>query len=141
MKIVKLILNGIAWGCTVSVFVIMFGCVITGDDFLVKTSEGFIRQSIASMIVGIGFVVPTLVYYNRSLSRWIQILIHLGIGFIIYLPIAVYLGWIPINLGPKMALLSILFAVIFSFAVVLVYFIYYKYEADKMNRKIDRLNQ
>ena len=141
MKIVKLILKGIAWGCTVSVFVIMFGSAIVGDTFLAKTSGEFIRQSFASMIVGIGFVVPTLVYNNRNLSRWIQILIHMGIGFIVYFPIAVHLGWIPTNLGLKMTVLSVLIAIISTFVILLIHFIYYKYEADKMNQKIDHLNQ
>ncbi|MBD5396514.1 MAG: DUF3021 domain-containing protein [Lachnospiraceae bacterium] len=141
MKIVKLFLKGIAWGCTVSVFVIMFGSAIVGDTFLAKTSEEFIRQFLAAMIVGIGFVVPTLIYDNRNLSRWVQILIHMGIGFIVYFPIAVHLGWIPTNLGLKMTVLSVLIAIISTFVILLVHFIYYKYEADKMNQKIDHLNQ
>ena len=132
MKIVKLFLKGI---------VIMFGSAIVGDTFLAKTSEEFIRQFLAAMIVGIGFVVPTLIYDNRNLSRWVQILIHMGIGFIVYFPIAVHLGWIPTNLGLKMTVLSVLIAIISTFVILLVHFIYYKYEADKMNQKIDHLNQ
>lgn len=140
MKILKLTLNGIAWGCTVCTFVLMIGAMIAGDAFLPTSAGSFIKQSIASMIVGIGFVVPTLIYEKENLSRGIQTLIHMGIGFLIYFPIAFYMNWLPVDSGWLMVLLSILIAVAVSFIILSAYYLYYKKEAERINKRIENPN-
>lgn len=139
MKLIKLIIKGICWGCTISIFILMTGAATVGDSFLDMGADYFIRQSIASMIVGIGFSVPTLIYDKESLSRKIQTLIHMGIGFLVFFPIAYCLGWIPVVFGWGAALLSVVIALVISFAIWYGYYLYYKREAKKLNQKLERL--
>lgn len=141
MKLLKLLLKGIAWGCTISTFVLIIGAAISGDAFLPTTATSFIKQAVGSMIVGIGFVVPTIAYEKESLSRGIQTFIHMGIGFLIYFPIAIYLRWLPLDLGWPIVALGVLIAVITSFVILAVYYLYYKKEAEKINRGINGLNK
>lgn len=142
MKILKLFLNGIAWGCTVCVFILIFWAAFMGDTlFAAMTAENFIRQAIGSMIVGIGFTMPTLLYHNHRLRIWMQTILHMAIGFLIYFSAAFYLGWIPIKFGWKIITLSLLIAVVTFFAIWSAYYFYNRREAEKLNKKLKDLHQ
>lgn len=141
MKILKLTLNGIAWGCTVCTFVLIIGSMTAGDAFLPANAGSFIKQAVGSMLVGIGFDVPAIIYDQKSLNRGIQIFIHMGIGFIIYFPIAFYMNWIPVDLGWQMILTGILISVIVSFIILSAYYLYYKKEAEQINERINASKQ
>lgn len=135
----KLFISGICWGCTICVFILIIGAATVGDSFLDMGADYFIRQAIASMIVGIGFSVPTLIYDKESLSRKVQTLIHMGIGFLVFFPISCYLSWIPISFGPGAILLSVAIALVTFFIIWYGYYLYYKKEARKMNQKLEHL--
>jgi len=135
IKIFKLIALGIAWGCTCSTFIMMIGALTMGDTFIALTANEFISQSIGSMIVGIGFVVPTLIYQNRHLSIWMQTLVHMGIGFLVYFPIAFRLGWIPGE--RKLSAAFVLIVLVFYFLIWSVSYLYYKKMAEKLNEKLE----
>lgn len=141
MKLLKLIGNGISWGCTISMFILMTGSLIAGDEFLTMTSERFWAQAIGSIIVGIGFTVPSLIYSRESLSRGIQTLIHMGTGFFIYFLVALNLGWIPFEFGWQMTILSILIAFIFAFAIWFGFYLYNKREAQKLNQQLETMKK
>ncbi|MDD6202109.1 MAG: DUF3021 domain-containing protein [Lachnospiraceae bacterium] len=141
MKIVKLIGNGIAWGCTICMFILMTGSLIAGDEFLAMTSERFWAQAIGSIIVGIGFTVPSIIYEQESLSRGMQTLIHMGIGFFIYFLVAFNLGWIPVEFGWQMTVLSILIAITFAFAIWFGFYLYNKKEAQKLNQQLETMKK
>lgn len=141
MKLLKLIGNGIAWGCTICMFILITGSLIAGDGFLAMTSERFLAQAIGSIIVGIGFTVPSLIYDRESLSRGMQTLIHMGIGFFIYFLVALNLGWIPVEFGWQMTVLSILIAVAFAFAIWFGFYLYNKREAKKLNQQLETMKK
>ena len=141
MKLLKLIGNGIAWGCTICMFILMTGSLIAGDEFLAMTSERFFAQAIGSIIVGIGFTVPSLIYSRESLSRGMQTLIHMGTGFFIYFLVALNLGWIPVEFGWQMTVLSILIAVAFAFAIWFGFYLYNKREAQKLNQQLETMKK
>lgn len=140
MKIMKLLISGICWGCTICVLILMIGAATVGDSFLDMGADYFIRQAIASMIVGIGFSVPTLIYDKESISRKVQTLIHMGIGFLVFFPIACYFNWIPVSFGLGAILLSVVIALVTFFIIWYGYYLYYKKEAKKMNQKLEKLS-
>lgn len=136
MKLLKMTLYGIAWGCTICTFIMIIGAAVVGDSFLALSAEQFIKQAIGSMVVGIGFTVPSLIYNADRLNRVLQTLIHMGIGFAVYLPIASYLGWLPIGYGFGMLALSLVIAVAFYFAIWLFFYLHNRKEAAKLNEKL-----
>ena len=139
MKILKLLISGICWGCTICVLILMIGAATVGDSFLDMGADYFIRQAIASMIVGIGFSLPALIYDKESISRKVQTLIHMGIGLLVFFPIAYYFNWIPVSFGLGAILLSVAIALITFFIIWCGYYLYYKKEAQKMNRKLEHM--
>lgn len=105
------------------------------------TSERFLAQAIGSIIVGIGFTVPSLIYSRESLGRGMQTLIHMGTGFFIYFLVALNLGWIPVEFGWQMTVLSILIAIIFAFAIWFGFYLYNKREAQKLNQQLETMKK
>lgn len=139
MKLLKMILNGIAWGCTICTFIVIIGAATVGDSFFSITANDFIRQAIGAMITGIGFTVPSLIYDNENLSMWMKTFIHMGIGFFIYFIVALNLSWIPVDFGPAMTAISVLIAFIIAFGIWFVFYLYNRKEAKKLNQKLESI--
>lgn len=135
-KIISVTAMGISWGFTVLVFYMTVSAIINSDFFSNLTSAEFIKQVICSAIVGLGFSVPSLIYRNENLSRWLQVVIHLGIGFAIYICVAFYAGWIPIEFGLLPVVISLVISVVFALLAWMCFSLYYRKQAEKINEKI-----
>lgn len=139
MKLFKMIFNGITWGCTICTLILICIAATNGEIFSMDSTL-FIKYAIGSMIVGMGFTVPSLIYDKKNLSIKIQTLIHMGCGFGVYLPIACCLGWLPVSMGWKAVALPLAFAVITAFAIWYGFYLYYKREAQRINTRLKELN-
>lgn len=139
MNLFKMIFRGISWGATIFTF-IMIGIAAAGGETFSMNAALFIKHAVGCLIVGMGFTIPSLIYEKKSLSIKIQSLIHLGCGFLIYFPVACYLGWIPVSLGWQMILFTLAFAIITAFAIWYGYYLYYKWEATRINKKLKEQN-
>lgn len=135
-KIISTMALGISWGFTVLVLYMTVSSLVNADFFSNLTSAEFIKNVICSAIVGLGFSVPSLIYRNETLSRWLQVLVHLGIGFVIYISVALYAGWIPTEFGFLPVVISIAVSVVFTLLIWLCFSIYYRKQAEKINKKI-----
>ena len=133
---IKSIAVGIGWGFTVLVVYLTIGVIISSDFLASIAPDDFIKYVICSAIVGLGFSVPSLIYYNERISRILQVIIHLGTGFAIYIPVAFFAGWIPTAYGAIAVALSLLCAVVFSLLVWFCFALYYRKQAEEINRKI-----
>ena len=107
----------------------------------VYTLEGYryTKMVIASVIVGLGFGVPTMVYRSDKLPLPVKVLVHMGIGCIVYTIVAFSVGWIG---GSTSVLQGILIACIqlaVAFVIWFCFMRYYRKEADEMNKKISSL--
>lgn len=131
-KIISLTAMGISWGFTVLVLIMTVSAAVYGGP----ESSVFIKNVICSALVGIGFTLPSLIYDNENIARGFQTLIHLGIGFVIYIPTAFFAGWIPAEMGIFYIIGSLAISVIFALVVWLCFSLYYKKQAEKINKKI-----
>ena len=93
-------------------------------------------MAIGSMITGIAFYVPALVYQNEKLSKGLQVLIHMGIGLLTYISVGCYVGWIPLQAGAWAIVGTIVSAVVISFLIWFGFYLYYKQEARRINAKL-----
>ena len=139
MNLFKMIFRGISWGATIFTF-IMIGIAAAGGETFSMSSTLFIKHAIGCLIVGMGFTIPSLIYEKKNLSIKIQTLIHMSCGFLIYLPVAYYLGWLPVSLGWQVILFTLACAIITAFAIWYGYYLYYKWEAKRINQKLGKLN-
>ena len=134
-RILKYTLIGIASGCTVFVILGMIFASIWGDEALL-TGNRFICYALASMVVGIGFSVPAIVYDNENLAMLFKVLIHMGTGFAIYFFIGLPLGWIPLEYGVGAAVLTVACALGTSVLIWLGFYLYRCHEAQQINRHL-----
>lgn len=134
-KIVKLVAIGISWGCTISCIVSMIGAECIGTDWFTNAPNSYTAQIIASMLVGIAWSVPSLVYDNERLSRAQQILIHGGIGLGVYFPIAFYMQWIPRG-NIVMVLVSMAVMILGTLLIWCGFYLYYRGETKAINRQL-----
>lgn len=135
-KIISSVAIGISWGFTVLVLYLTIGVIISKDFLAGITPDVFIKYVICSAIVGLGFSVPSLIYQNERIAKALQVIIHLGTGFAIYISVAFFAGWIPTNYGFIPAAISLLIAVVFTLVIWLCFSLYYRKKADEINRKI-----
>lgn len=134
-KIIKLSISGITIGCTIFTIIgIIINIFNSGNFELLDWS--FTKMAIGSMIVGMGFSIPSLVYESQKISLLLKILIHMGSGSVIMLIISFMVGWIPLSLGLFISIFIVLSMFITAFIIWFCFFTYYKKQAQKINKKI-----
>jgi hypothetical protein len=97
------------------------------------------KMIIGCVIIGLGFGIPTIVYKNDSLPMPVRVLIHMGIGCVIYTIVAYAVGWIDgsASLGQGIAIAAIQLAV--AFIIWFCFMRFYRSEAKRMNDKIQQM--
>ncbi len=130
----------ISIGMALSIF--SFVCVIFdigyGGNFSLENYR-LTKMVIGCIIVGLGFGVPSLVYRSETLPMPVKILVHMGIGCIIYTIVGFAVGWIggSATLGQGIAIAAIQLAV--AFIIWFCFMRFYRSEAKKMNDKIQQM--
>jgi hypothetical protein len=99
----------------------------------------FTKMVIGSAIVGLGFGVPTVVYYSDRLPQPIKVLIHMGIGCVIYTIVAYAVGWFGGSATLAQGLIIAAIQILVAFIIWFCFMRYYRKEAKKMNEKIQSL--
>ncbi len=97
------------------------------------------KMIIGCVIIGLGFGIPTIVYKNDSLPIPVRVLIHMGIGCVIYTIVAYSVGWIggSASIGQGIAIAAIQLAV--AFIIWFCFMRFYRSEAKRMNDKIQQM--
>jgi hypothetical protein len=107
----------------------------------VYTLEGYryTKMVIASVIVGLGFGVPTMVYRSDKLPTPVKVLVHMGIGCVIYTIVAFSVGWIGGSASLTQGILIACIQIAVAFVIWFCFMRYYRKEADEMNKKISSM--
>ena len=134
-KIMLYILRGSGMGCTIFTLSCIVFDIIWKGSFLLDYWN-YTKMAIGSMITGIAFYVPSLVYQNEKLSKALQVFIHMGIGLLTYLGVGCYVGWIPLQAGAWAVVAAIASAIAISFCIWFGFYLYYRQEAKRINAKI-----
>ena len=114
-------------------FDIAYGGTFSLDNYM------FTKMVIGAIIVGLGFGMPTIVYYKDNLPMPIRVIIHMGIGCIVYTIVAFSVGWIG-NFG-SVGIGILAAGIQFALAFILWggFMIHYRNEARKMNTRIQQM--
>ena len=118
---------------------IMFD-VSYGGNFSLEGYQ-FTKMVVGSAIVGLGFGVPTIVYNSDKLPQPIKVVIHMGIGCIIYTIVAYAVGWFGGSTTLWQGLIIAGIQLVVAFIIWFCFMRYYKKEAKKMNDKIQAMKQ
>ena len=139
MKIAELI-KSLALGAFVGCFIVLLVAVLSsfayGPENVSFSGTDIINAFFGSIVVGWAFSLTGHIYEREDLSLPFQVLFQMGIGFAVLLGVAVYLNWLPLNLGFGFILTWILIAVIFAVVFWLGFYIYYYLLARNINQKL-----
>lgn len=111
-----------------------------GGNFSLDNYQ-FTKMVVGCVLIGLGFGVPTIVYNKDSLPMPIKVIIHMGIGCVVYTVVAYAVGWIggSATIGQGLIIAAIQLAV--AFIIWFFFMRYYRNEAKKMNDKIQAMKQ
>ena len=92
-QLMKSIFEGVSIACILFCLIGVIFDLIYGGTFTL-TSYSFTKMVIGTMIVGLGFSLPTLIYENEKYSLLVQTLIHMSIGTIVMIIVGLYVSLI-----------------------------------------------
>ena len=138
-KIIGRTLSGISYGCFWMVGYGMIFNLIPDKAHFESLMSNFTIQAIGSMLVGIGFVLPTLIYGSEKLSLFVKTIIHLGIGVSFFLAVGFFLGWLPKGLGIGSIFLMIMGCIAVFLAIWFGFYLYYKNESKLINKQLKKI--
>ena len=113
-------------------------------DFLYKgqfslENYQFTKMVLGCLFVGLGFGVPTVVYRKESLPMPVRILIHMGIGCVVYTIVAFSVGWIGGTKSVGVGLLIAAVQIAVAFVIWYLFNQYYRKEAKQINDRIQKM--
>lgn len=139
---VKDLLKSIVISIGMALTIFSLVCVIFdigyGGNFSLENYR-LTKMVIGCIIVGLGFGVPSLVYRSETLPMPVKILVHMGIGCVVYTIVGFAVGWIggSATLGQGIAIAAIQLLV--AFIIWFCFMRFYRSEAKKMNDKIQQM--
>jgi len=138
-KIIGRTLSGISYGCFWMVGYGMIFNLMPERSHFDALMNNFTIQAVGSMFVGIGFVLPTLIYDSEKLSLFVKTIIHLGIGVPFFLVVGFFLGWLPKNPGIGNIFLMVVGCIAISFTIWFCFYLYYRNESKLINKQLKKM--
>jgi len=138
-KIIGRTLSGISYGCFWMVGFSMIFNFMPDRTHFEAVMNNFTVQAIGSMLAGIGFILPTLIYDSEKLSRFVKVIIHLGIGVPLFIAVGFFLGWLPKDFGIGKTFLMIVSCIAISLVIWFGFYLYYKNESKLINKQLKNI--
>jgi hypothetical protein len=139
-EVLKSTVISISMALTIFCLIGMAFDIAFGGNFSL-TDYGYTKMALGSILVGLGFGIPTIVYHKESIPTPVKVIIHMGIGCAIYTAVAFAVGWFgaSTNLVQGIIIAAIQLAV--AFVIWFCFMRYYSREARKMNDKIQSMKK
>ncbi len=138
MKIADLIKSlalGAFVGCFIGLLVAVLISCQAGPQNIAFSGTDIVNLFFGCIVAGWGFSVTGMIY-DFDLPLPFQIIFQMGIGMTILFLIAIYLKWMPIDLGIGPIITWILIACVFGVIFWCGFYLYYYLLARSFNKKI-----
>ena len=138
MKITDLIKSlalGAFVGCFIGLLVAVLISCQAGPQNIAFSGTDIVNLFFGCIVAGWGFSVTGMIY-DFDLPLPFQIIFQMGIGMTILFLIAIYLKWMPIDLGIGPIITWILIACVFGVIFWCGFYLYYYLLARSFNKKI-----
>ena len=99
----------------------------------------FTKMVVGCVLIGLGFGVPTIVYRKDSIPMPIRVIIHMGIGCVVYTLVAYAVGWIGGSATFSQGIIIAAIQLGVAFIIWFLFMRYYRKEAKKMNDRIQEM--
>lgn len=101
----------------------------------------FTKMVIGCVLIGLGFGVPSIVYRKENLPLPIRVLIHMGIGCLVYTIVAYAVGWIGGSATIAQGIMILVIQLAVAFIIWFIFVRHYSVEAKKLNDKIQEIKE
>lgn len=134
--LIKSLALGAFVGCFIGLLVAVFISFQWGPQNVSFSGTDIINLFFGSIVAGWGFSLSGNIYDKEDLALPFQIIFQMGIGMTVLFLIAIYLQWMPINLGIWPIISWILIACVFAAVFWSGFYVYYYFLARNLNKKI-----
>ena len=126
---------GIFFGGFIAVLITNLNILFGGFEMI--DGPLFLKNSIGSVLCGWFFTVSPLYFENRNLKLSQQTILHFLTVTILYLILALTIGWIPFNI--QNILLTFLISIVVYTIFWVAFYLYFKNQAWKLNDDLKKL--
>lgn len=124
-------------GCFIVMFVMVLISLQSGPQNVSFDGNTIINAFLGSIVVGWGFSLTGIIYEKDDIAFPLQVLFQMGIGMTILFIMAIYLQWMPINLGLSIIVEWVIIACVFAAISWFGFYIYYYLVARDLNNKLN----
>lgn len=136
VDLIKRLAMGAFVGCFIVLFIMVLISLQRGPQNFSFSGTTIINAFLGSIVVGWGFSLTGLIYERDDIAFPLQVAFQMGIGMVILFIVAIYLQWMPINLGIGIIIEWIIIACIFAAVSWCGFYIYYYLMARDLNKKL-----
>lgn len=138
MKIdfVKRLAMGAFVGCFIVMVVMVFISLQVGPSVIKFSGVDVINAFLGSIVVGWAFSLSGLIYEREDIAFPLQVIFQMGIGMAVLFLVAIYLHWMPVDLGMGPVITWIAVACVFAAVFWLGFYVYYYLVARDLNNKL-----
>ncbi len=125
-------------GCFIVMLIMVLISLQQGPQNVDFSGTTIINAFLGSIVVGWGFSLTGMIYDREDIVFPLQVAFQMGIGMLILFIVAVYLQWMPTNLGIGIIVEWIIIACIFAAISWCGFYIYYYLVARDLNSKLNK---
>ena len=137
IDLIKRLAMGAFVGCFIVLFIMVLISLQQGPQNVSFSGNTIINAFLGSIVVGWGFSLTGIIYERDDIAFPLQIAFQMGIGMAILFIVAIYLQWMPINLGIGIIIEWVIIACIFAAVSWCGFYIYYYLLARNLNKKLE----
>lgn len=141
IELIERLAMGAFVGCFIVMLVMVLGSYAAGPENVLFSGLEIIGAFFGSIVVGWAFSLSGFIYEKEEVPFPLQVIFQMVIGMGVLFAVAVYLGWMPINLGIGPIITWVTIACIFAAVFWVGFYIYYTLEARNINKKLELSNK
>ncbi len=135
--IIKRLAMGAFVGCFIVMLVMVFISLQVGPSEIHFAGVDIINAFLGSIVIGWAFSLTGLIYEREDIAFPLQVIFQMGIGMAVLFITAIYLKWMPIDLGIGAIITWIAIACVFAAVFWVGFYVYYYLVARDLNKKLN----
>lgn len=125
-------------GCFIVMLVMVFISIQIGPSLVNFSGVDVINAFLGSIVVGWAFTLSGMIYEREDIAFPLQVIFQMVIGMGVLFAVAIYLKWMPIDLGIGPIVTWIAIACVFAVVFWLGFYIYYYLVARDLTSKLNK---
>ena len=134
--IIKSLSMGAFVGCFIGLLVAVFISLQVGPQNISFSGTDIVNLFFGCIVAGWAFSLTGLIYEREDVPLPLQIIFQMGIGMTVLFLVAIYLKWMPLDLGIGPIITWVAIACVFAVIFWCGFYIYYYLLARNLNKKI-----